>query len=200
MYYPKDLETLINYYAKLPGIGAKSAERLAIATIDFSNEEIIDFSAALKNAKEHLTRCSICGHLTDKEICDICSEPTREQNLICVVEDYKNVFAFEKSGKFNGTYHVLNGLISPLDNIGPEDINLSSLINRIEHLQNPELILALKPTIEGEATTMYIKKILEDKQVKISRLAYGIPIGAEIDYLDNVTLEKALEDRKTISE
>lgn len=200
MNYPSYLEELISYYKKLPGIGEKSAERLAIATIEFSEEEIEDFSKSLINAKKNLMRCSICGHLTDKDICDICSSEIRNKNIICVIEDYKSIFSFEKSGKFNGTYHVLNGLISPIDDIGPEDINLQSLINRVDNLDNPELILALKPTIEGEATTLYIKKILENKKVTISRLSYGIPIGAEIDYLDNVTLEKALEDRKKISE
>ncbi len=200
MHYPKDLENLINYYQKLPGIGEKSAERLAMATIEFSNEEINELSDILKSAKQNLTRCSICGHLTDKDICNICSDKNRNKNLICIVEDYKNIIAFEKSGNFNGTYHVLNGLISPVDDIGPEDINLASLINRLNKLTNPEIILALKPTIEGEATTLYIKKILENKNVVISRLSYGIPIGAELDYLDNVTLDKALEDRKKISE
>ena len=171
-----------------------------MATIEFSNEEINELSDILKSAKQNLTRCSICGHLTDKDICNICSDKNRSKNLICIVEDYKNIIAFEKSGNFNGTYHVLNGLISPVDDIGPEDINLASLINRLNKLTNPEIILALKPTIEGEATTLYIKKILENKNVVISRLSYGIPIGAELDYLDNVTLDKALEDRKKISE
>ncbi len=200
MNYPHDLEKLISYYNKLPGIGEKSAERLAIATLEFKDEEISEFSETLKNAKKNLTRCSICGHLTDQDICSICQDEVRNKNVICVIEDYKSVFAFEKSGKFNGTYHVLNGLISPIDDIGPEDINLESLVKRVSKLDNPELILALKPTVEGEATTLYIKKILENQKVTISRLAYGIPIGAEIDYLDNITLEKALEDRKKISE
>lgn len=200
MNYPRDLEKLISYYQKLPGIGEKSAERLAIATLEFSDEEAVEFSDAIKNAKKNLTRCAICGHLTDKEICNICADEARNKNIICVVEDYKSIFSFEKTGTFNGTYHVLDGLISPMDDIGPEDINLSSLVSRIEKLKDPELILALKPTVEGEATTLYIKKILENKKVTISRLSYGIPIGAEIDYLDNVTLEKALEDRKKISE
>ena len=200
MNYPKDLEKLINYYQKLPGIGEKSAERLAIATLEFSEDEIQEFSDTIKSAKKNLTRCSICGHLTDSEICNICSDENRNKNIICVIEDYKSIFSFEKTGTFNGTYHVLNGLISPMDDIGPEDINLSSLISRVEKLKNPELILALKPTVEGEATTLYIKKILEDKKVTISRLSYGIPIGAEIDYLDNVTLEKALKEHKKISE
>ena len=200
MNYPIYLERLINYYKKLPGIGDKSAERLAIATLEFKESEIEEFSETLLNAKNNLGRCNICGHITDKETCDICLDESRNKNIITVVEDYKSIFSFEKSGKFNGTYHVLNGLISPIDDIGPEDINLSSLVMRIEKLENPELILALKPTIEGETTTLYIKKILENKKVIISRLSYGIPIGAEIDYLDNVTLEKALEDRKKISE
>lgn len=200
MNYPSYLEILINYYKKLPGIGEKSAERLAIATIEFSDEEIEEFSETIKNAKKYLTRCKICGHLTDNDVCSICSDENRNKNIICVIEDYKSIFSFEKTGTFNGTYHVLNGLISPMDDIGPEDINISSLVKRIDNLNNPEVILALKPTIEGEATTLYIKKILEDKKVTISRLSYGIPIGAEIDYLDNVTLEKALEDRKKISE
>jgi len=200
MKYPADLERLISYYKKLPGIGEKSAERLAIATIEFKDEEIKDFSETLINAKEKLGRCTICGHITDEEVCSICQDEDRNKNIICVIEDYKSVFSFEKSGKFNGTYHVLNGLISPIDDIGPEDINIATLVNRIDKLEKPELILALKPTVEGEATTLYIKKILENKEVIISRLSYGIPIGAEIDYLDNVTLEKALEDRKKISE
>ena len=200
MNYPVDLEKLIRYYQKLPGIGEKSAERLAIATLEFSDEEVEEMTETIKNAKKNLTRCSICGHLTNSEICNICSDENRNKNVICVIEDYKSIFSFEKTGTFNGTYHVLNGLISPMDDIGPEDINLSSLIKRVEKLENPELILALKPTVEGEATTLYIKKILENKKVTISRLSYGIPIGAEIDYLDNVTLEKALEDRKKISE
>lgn len=200
MNYPKDLERLISYYKKLPGIGERTAERLAIATIELKDEEIEDFSKTLIDAKKNLSRCTICGHLTDTEICPICQDETRNKNVICVIEDYKSVFSLEKSGKFNGTYHVLNGLISPIDDIGPDDINLNTLITRLEKLENPELILALKPTVEGETTTLYIKKILENKNVTISRLSYGIPIGAEIDYLDNVTLEKALEDRKKISE
>ncbi|MDE5538956.1 MAG: recombination mediator RecR [Bacilli bacterium] len=200
MGYPQDLEKLISYFKKLPGVGEKSAERYALATIEYNTEDTEAFSEAILNAKKNLGRCSICGHITDKDICDICQDDSRNKNVICVIEDFKSVISFEKSGKFNGTYHILNGLISPIDDIGPEDINLASLISRIDSLKDPELILALKPTIEGEATMLYIKKILENKKVTISRLSHGIPIGADIDYLDNVTLEKALEDRKKISE
>lgn len=200
MNYPLILEKMIGCFKKLPGIGEKSAERLALATLEFSDKEIEEFSEILVEAKKKLGRCNICGHITENEICDICNDERRNKNIICVIEDFKSIFAFEKSGKYNGTYHVLNGLISPMDDIGPEDINLPSLIARIEKLEKPEIILALKPTIEGETTTLYIKKILENKNVTISRLSYGIPIGADIDYLDNITLEKALEDRKKISE
>lgn len=200
MNYPVLLEHLINYFKKLPGIGEKSAERLAIATLEMNEEDVSNFSKTLVEAKEKLGRCSICGHLTDEEHCSICNDNLRDKNTICVVEDYKSVFSFEKSGKYHGTYHVLDGLISPMDDIGPDDINLKSLLTRVKELNKPELILALKPTVEGEATTLYIKKILEKENVTISRLSYGIPIGAEIDYLDNITIEKALEDRKKISE
>lgn len=200
MIYPDSLQKLINYYKKLPGIGDKSAERMALATLDFSLNEITDFSNILIDSKEKLRKCKICGHITENEICHICNNDLREKNLICVIEDYKSVFSFEKVGNYKGVYHVLNGLISPMDGIGPEDINISSLVNRVNSLENPELILALKSSIEGETTTLYIKKIFENKNVTISRLSYGIPIGAEIDYLDIITLDKALEDRKKISE
>lgn len=199
MIYPSSLENLINYYKKLPGIGEKNAERLALATLNFKDEELDNFSDALNNIKK-IHKCSICGHLTENDICNICSDESRNKNLICVIEDSKSVFSFEKVGNFIGVYHVLNGLISPIDNIHPEDINLASLVNRINSSKNPELILALKSTIEGETTTLYIKKIFENKNVLISRLSYGIPMGAEIDYLDVITLDKALEDRKKISE
>ena len=199
MIYPRPLNELINYYKKLPGIGEKNAERLALATLNFSDEDIDGFSQSIKKIKSSLNKCKICGFLTEGEICPICANKARNQNLICVTEDYKSVISFEKAGSYNGVYHVLNGLISPTEGIGPENINLQSLIKRVEKLKNPELILALKSTVEGETTTLYIKKILENKNIKISRLSYGIPMGVEIDYLDILTLEKALADRKSIS-
>lgn len=200
MIYPKKLEEIIEFYKKLPGIGEKSAERMALATLDLTSDDVHDFSTSLVSAKESLKPCKICRHLTDKEICDICSNDGRDKNIICVIEDYKSVFTFERVGNFHGVYHVLNGLISPSDGIGYEDINLSSLIDRVEKLESPELILALKSNIEGETTTLFIKKIFEGKNVVISRLSYGIPMGADIDYMDVVTLDKALDDRKQISE
>ena len=200
MIYPKLLQELINYYKKLPGIGEKSAERMALATLDMAEKDVEKFSEVLLESKKSLQTCKVCGHITDSEVCHICDNSNRKQNLICVIEDYKSVFSFEKVGNYQGVYHVLNGLISPMDGIGPEDINISSLVKRIENLDNPEIILALKSSVEGETTTLYIKKIFENKNVTISRLSYGIPIGAEIDYLDIITLDKALEDRKKISE
>ena len=173
---------------------------MALSTLDMTTEQIDEFSVNLVEAKNTLRPCKICGHITDKEICDICSDGGRDKNIICVLEDYKSVFTFEKAGNFKGVYHVLGGLISPTEGIGYEDINLPSLLERIEKLENPELILALKSNIEGETTTLFIKKILEGKNVIISRLSYGIPIGADIDYMDTVTLDKALDDRKQISE
>ncbi len=200
MIYPKQLESIIEYYKKLPGIGEKSAERMALSTLDMTTEQIEDFSVNLVEAKNTLRPCKICGHITDKEVCDICSDERRDKNVVCVLEDYKSVFTFEKAGNFKGVYHVLGGLISPTEGIGYEDINLPSLLDRIDKLNKPELILALKSNIEGETTTLFIKKILEKKDVVISRLSYGIPIGADIDYMDTVTLDKALDDRKQISE
>lgn len=197
--YPKVLEELISCFKKYPTIGEKSAERLALATLDLSEDELNNFSNTLVKAKKVLKPCKICCNLTDNDICDICNDETRDKNLICVVEDYKSLISFEKAGNYKGVYHVLNGLISPIDNISPQDINISSLVKRIEKLDKPEIIIALRSSIEGQTTTLYIKQIFENKGVTISRLSYGIPMGAEIDYLDVLTLDKALSDRKIIS-
>ena len=197
--YPKILEELISCFKKYPTIGEKSAERLALATLDLSEEEINNFSNTLIKAKKVLKPCKICCNLTDKDICDICNDENRNKNIICVVEDYKSLISFEKAGNYKGVYHVLNGLISPIDNVSPQDINISSLVKRIEKLDKPEIIIALRSSIEGQTTTLYIKQIFENKGVTISRLSYGIPMGAEIDYLDVLTLDRALSDRKIIS-
>ena len=197
--YPESLKLLIEYFKKLPGVGEKTAERYALSIINLDEEDIGDFSESLKNAKSNLRNCSVCGHLTESEICPICSDSTRNQNLICVVEDYKSVFMFEKTGKYSGVYHVLGGLISPIDGVNPDDLNIKGLINRCKNIKEGELILALKPTIEGDTTTLYIKKILESTDIKITRLSNGIPMGADIDYIDILTLERALYDRKEVS-
>lgn len=200
MIYPKVLMDLIEYFKKLPGIGEKSAERMALALLDINTDDVSAFADAMCNAKLKLHPCPICGCLTELEICPICSSESRDSNIICVLEDYKGVFAFEKTGKFNGKYHVLNGLISPIDDIGPEDINIFGLIERIKDMSAVELIIALKPSIEGETTTLYLKKTFEKyPNVKISRLSYGIPMGVDIDYLDELTLLNALSERKNIT-
>ena len=198
MIYPESLSNAINSFKRLPGIGEKSAERFALSILDLDEEDIEEFTNSIKACKEQLHRCKTCGHLTDKEECSICTDSLRKNNTICVVEDYKSVFMFEKSGSFQGKYHVLNGLISPMDGIYPEDININSLLSRLEGIDDAEVIVALKPTIEGETTTLYIKKILSDKNIKVSRLSYGIPMGVDIDYLDSITLDRALLDRKEI--
>ena len=199
MAYPTVLSDLINYFRKLPGIGEKSAERMALSLLELSSDDVDSFASLMVDCKSNLHPCEVCGHITDKDVCDICSDTHRNQSVICILEDYKSVFAFEKAGNYNGVYHVLNGLISPIDDVNPEDINISGLIDRVEKLEHPELIIALKSTIEGETTTLYLKKIFENKNVEISRLSYGIPMGAEIDYLDEITLDRALGDRKKIS-
>lgn len=200
MIYPDELNLIIENFKKIPGIGEKSAERQALAILKMSEDDVELFSQNLLAAKKTLHPCEICGCLTSKKVCDICNDKTRNQKVICILEDFKSVFAFEKSGNYNGTYHVLNGLISPIDDIGPEDINLSSLLKRIEKMDECEIIIALKSTLEGETTTKFITKILNNKNIQISRLPYGIPMGAEIDYLDPISLDKALKDRKIISE
>lgn len=197
--YPELLETLIEYFKKLPGIGERTAERYALSLINLEKEELEDFSIALKEIKTTLQNCEICGHLTDSPICSICRDNSRNHNLICVVEDYKSIFMFEKTGKYSGIYHVLGGLISPIDGVNPDDLNIQKLIARCKELENAEVIIALRPTIEGDTTTLYLKKILARENIKITRLSYGIPMGAEIDYLDVLTLERALYDRKEVA-
>lgn len=199
MYHPTILEKVIECFKSLPGIGEKSAERISLGIIDMNEDIVNELASSIIDCKKNLKPCSLCGNLTDQTLCNVCSDNTRKKDLICVLEDYKSVYNFEKSGNYKGVYHVLNGLISPIDHVNPSDINISSLIKRCEENTNCEIIIALKSTLEGEATTMYIKKILEDKNVIVSRLSYGLPIGAEIDYIDSITLERALEDRKKIS-
>jgi recombination protein RecR len=200
MFYPESLTELIESFKKIPGIGEKSAERYALALSELDNDEKEDFINSITDVKNNLKKCRICGNLSDSDECKICSDDSRDSNLICVVEDYKSVIMFEKSGTFKGKYHILNGLISPIDGIYPEDINISSLIERIKEPEQTEVIMAIKPSVEGEATSLYIKKILESKKVKVSRLSYGIPVGVDIDYLDSITLDRALLDRKEITD
>lgn len=197
--YPETIKKLIECFKKLPGIGEKNAERLALSCLAMDDDIINTFSSTLKDVKIKITNCKTCGNYSETEYCPICEDETRSKDIICVVEESKNIIAFEKIGKYNGTYHVLNGLISPLDGINPEDINIESLITRIKTEKPKEVIIAVRPTIEGETTALYIQKLLKDENIKVSKLAQGVPMGADIDYMDPLTLEVALSTRSEIS-
>lgn len=200
MKYPSTILNLIECFKRLPGIGEKTAERLALSVLDIDEETISLFSKSLKDSKTKIRRCEICNNLSESEKCEICKDKGRNKEILCVVEEPKNIILFEKLSIFDGCYHVLDGLISPIDGINPEDINLSSLIDRVKKDKVKEIILALKPSVEGETTSLYISKILEGTDVKISKIAHGIPMGAEIDYVDSLTLEMALENRRCMDE
>jgi recombination protein RecR len=199
MNYPSVLKKLIDCYKKLPGVGEKSAERMALATIELDQEILDIFSASVLNVKSKLKRCIKCNNYCEDDLCEICQSKNRDISTICVVEEPKNVILFEKVGTYNGLYHVLGGLISPLDGINPDQINIETLLKRIKEEDIKEVIFALKPSIEGETTTLYIRKLLEGKNIIVSKIAHGIPMGADIDYIDSLTLELALEDRKRIN-
>ena len=199
MNYPKTIQTLIECFKKLPGIGEKTAERLSLYTLQMDEEVLNVFSESLLNVQKKIKRCTKCNHLTEDEICDICKDKTRDTKTICVVEDPKNIITIEKIGKYNGIYFVLNGLISPIDGITPEDILLDKLVSRINEEKIKEVILAVKPSIEGETTTLYISKILSGMDVKVTKIAHGVPLGAEMEYVDLMTLETALNNRVEVS-
>lgn len=196
--YPDSIKSLIESFKFLPGIGEKTAERLAFSVLDLEEEQADFFAESITDVKKNIHKCSECNTLTENDVCFVCSDNTRDNELLCVVEDTKNVFLFEKLGMFHGKYHVLEGLISPLDGINPEDIGLDKLIDRITKEKFKEIIFAFKPSIEGETTSLYIKRILDGLNVKTTRLASGVPIGADMEYVDSLTLERALNDRKEI--
>lgn len=195
---PESLKNLIESFKYLPSVGEKTAERYAFSVFDFDDEQIDLFVESLNNLKKKVHSCSCCNILTEDDLCFICSDDTRLSNILCVVEDVKSVFLFEKLGMFKGKYHVLNGLISPLDGINPEDIGLDKLIERVKNEKFTEIIFAFKPSIEGETTSLYIKKILGDLDITFTKLANGVPIGADMEYIDSLTLERALNDRKVV--
>lgn len=199
MFYPVTIKNLIECYKKLPGIGEKTAERLALSTLELDEQIIKMFSDSLLDMKTKIKRCKECNNLAEDEICEICKQSTRDNSIICVVEEPKNVIIFEKVGTYNGKYHVLDGLISPLDGINPEDIKIDLLIERIKQNEIKEIIIAVKPSIEGETTALYISKLLEGFDVKVTRIAHGVPLGIDMEYIDALTLEMALEDRTNIS-
>lgn len=200
MNYPKTIQNLIECFKSLPGVGEKTAERLALSLLNFDEEKINLFSTSISDIKKKVKRCKICNNLSDEDECEICKNKNlRNTDVICVVEEPKNVILFEKVGSFNGLYHVLDGLISPLDGINPEDINIGSLIKRVKENKPKEVIIALKSSIEAETTTLYIKKMLEGLDVNVTKLAQGVPIGVDMEYLDSMTLEMAFEDRKDVA-
>jgi len=196
--YPKPLEILINELSRLPGIGGKTAQRLAFHILSLEQEEVKRLASALTGAKEQMKYCSVCGNLTDTDPCRICSDPARRQDVICVVESPRDVMAMERIREFNGLYHVLHGVISPMEGIGPEDINLKALITRLQASDVKELIVATNPNIEGEATAMYIARLIKPAGIKVSRIAHGIPVGGDLEYADEVTLLKSLEGRRQL--
>lgn len=197
--YPSSIRQLIDCFKNLPGIGEKTAERLAFSIINFDKEKLSDFSDAIVKVRDLISNCKICGNIAEGDICSICNDDSRKNGIIFVVEKPKDIVLFEKLGVFKGTYHVLNGLISPLDGIGPDDINLKELLERVRNDDVKEVILALKPSIEGETTMQYINKILSNVNVVVSKIATGVPIGTDMEYIDSLTLEMAIDERKDIS-
>lgn len=196
--YPESLNKLIESFKKYPGIGPKSAERMAFYTIqNLNSDEVKDFSKNLVDAINNIKKCSVCGMITDNDVCDICKDNER-QNKLLIVETTKDAMAFEKTNSYNGKYHVLNGVISPLNGIDANELNLEGIIQRIEKEHIEEVIIATSSTIDGEMTAMYIKKMLEEKPVKVYRIGYGLPAGADIEYADDITLMRALEGKKEI--
>lgn len=199
MNYPNSLKKLIDSLKKLPTIGEKSAERLAFAIMDMDTDDVEAFSRSIIDAKYKIKKCIICGNITENDVCDICSNKNREEDIICVVEDAKNIISLEKMGSYTGKYHVLGGLISPMDGKGPEDIKVDSLVKRVKNDKIKEVIIAVSPTLEGETTSLYISKLLEDMDVVVSKIAHGIPMGADMEYLDPMTLSMAMLNRNKIS-
>ena len=196
--YPGSIRDLIECLKDLPGIGEKSAERMAFSILNFDDEKLDEFSSAISLIK-NIKNCPICNNITDLDMCYICSDKSRFDDTIFVVEKAKDIILFEKMGNYKGRYHVLGGLISPIDGINPEDINIESLIKRVKEKDVSEVIIVLKPSIEGETTTQYIKKILSNFNIRVSKIPIGIPMGTDIEYIDSMTLEMAFEDRKDIS-
>jgi recombination protein RecR len=196
--YPSVFEDLINSLKSLPGIGMKSAERMAYQILDMDQEFVSTFATALVRAKSDIHSCKICGLMSDKDTCQICESKTRDESVVCVVSSSKDVFAIEKSEGYNGLYHVLNGVISAVNGKGVEELNIDSLIKRVSEGKIKEVILATNPNVEGEVTALYLSEILKDKGVSLTRLAYGLPVGAHLDYTDEVTLTKALQGRRKL--
>ena len=195
--YPQSISKLIEEFSKLPGIGPKTAQRLAFYVLNMQEADVRAFSEALINAKTNIKYCSVCGNLTDEDPCQICRNTSRDSEVICVVQEPRDVIAMEKTREFRGLYHVLHGAISPLEGIGPDDIKIKELLKRLTP-ETKEVIIATNPNVEGEATAMYISRLIKPIGIKVTRIAHGVPVGGDIEYADEVTLSKALEGRREI--
>ena len=198
MQYPQPISKLIEGFMRLPGIGPKTAARLAFFVIDMKEDDVLDFAKALVNAKRQLSYCTVCHHITDTDPCRICEDTHRDQTVLCVVQDSKDVVAMEKMKEYRGLYHVLHGAISPVDGIGPEDIFIPDLLKRLQDDTIQEVIIATNPNIEGEATAMYISRLIKPTGMMVTRIAHGLPVGGDLEYADEVTLSKAMEGRREI--
>lgn len=199
MVLPQALEDLIEEFKKLPGVGRKTAERYAMHIINkYTEEEVNQLTNSLSDAKAKLHHCTTCGNLTDEEICSICKDEKRDLSTILVVENAKDVFSIEKGNEYHGLYHVLNGVLSPMEGMGPDDINLESLWKRVVNDKIKEIIIATSSTPEGETTALYIKRVLQETDILVSRIGYGVPVGLNLEYADDLTLSKAIENRKKI--
>jgi recombination protein RecR len=195
--YTRPLATLIEQLQRLPGVGPKSAQRLALHILKRSQSEVAQLAQALLDAKEQVGLCQVCFHLSAEPICDICRNPQRDKRTICVVADSRDVIALERTREFNGTYHVLGGTISPMDGIGPEQLNITSLVQRIDKQDVKEVIVAVSPTVEGETTTLYLGRLVKPF-TKVTRIAFGLPMGGDLEYADEITLARALEGRREL--
>ena len=197
-YYAPSIEKLIESFEKLPSIGHKTAIRLAFHMLDMTDEEITEFTTSITNAKKKLKYCSTCFNISDTDPCPICSNPKRDQSTICVVEDVRDIMAMERTHEYKGVYHVLHGTISPMNGIGPDEIKIKELLNRIRDNDIKEVIIATNPRVEGEATSIYISKLIKAFNIKVTRIAHGIPVGGDLEYTDEITLMKAMEGRREI--
>lgn len=198
MQYPEPIAKLIAGFMKFPGIGPKTASRLAFFVLDMKEDDVLEFAKALVNAKRNLIYCSVCHNITDTDPCRICEDPHRDQTVICVVQDARDVIAMEKMKDYRGKYHVLHGAISPMDGIGPEDIKIAELLKRLQDETIQEVIIATNPTIEGEGTAMYISRLIKPTGIKVTRIAHGLPVGGDLEYADEVTLSRAMEGRREL--
>ena len=196
--YSPSIEKLVESFEKLPSIGHKTAIRLAYHMLDMSDDEIKEFTSSITDAKQKLKYCSICFNISDTDPCPICSDTKRDQSTICVVEDVRDIMAMERTHEYKGVYHVLHGTISPLNGIGPDEIKIKELLNRIRDNEIKEVIIATNPRVEGEATSIYLSKLLKAFNIKVTRIAHGIPVGGHLEYTDEITLMKAMEGRREI--